>query len=158
MLWRERDVGEHVGLGFVEEAGQVRQLGAELICDLAPLSAGGLGIVLGERGGDEAGDDAAAALAGMGQSIAHEVDAAALPAGVEHLGHVALMPSRVSETTSLTPRRPRRASLRRNAVQNVSASDGPISMPRPSRRPSLLKPTATITATDTLRPFWRTFT
>jgi hypothetical protein len=67
-------------------------------------------------------------------------------------------PSCASETTSLTPRRPRRASLRRNAVQNVSASEGPMSIPSISRRPSLLTPTATITATDTMRPFWRTFT
>src|SRR6185503_439593 len=44
----------------------------------------------------------------------------------------ALMPSWASEITSLTPRRPRRASLRRKAVQNVSASEGPISMPRTS--------------------------
>src|SRR4051812_31547478 len=50
----------------------------------------------------------------------------------------ALMPSCASETTSLTPLRPRRASLRRKAVQKVSASDGPMSMPRTSRRPSLL--------------------
>ena len=63
---------------------------------------------------------------------------------------VALMPSCASDTTSLTPRRPRRASLRRNAVQNVSASEGPMSMPRISRRPSLLTPTATITATETI--------
>ncbi len=44
----------------------------------------------------------------------------------------ALMPSWASEITSLTPRRPRRASLRRNSVQKVSASDGPMS--RPSTR------------------------
>ncbi len=55
-----------------------------------------------------------------------------------------------SETTSLTPRR--------IAVKNVSAPDGPISMPSTSRRPSLLTPTAMITATETMRPFWRTFT
>ncbi len=36
----------------------------------------------------------------------------------------ALMPSWLSEMTSLTPRRPRRASFLRNAVQKVSASDG----------------------------------
>jgi hypothetical protein len=36
----------------------------------------------------------------------------------------ALIPSWASEITSLTPRSPRRASLRRNAVQNVSASEG----------------------------------
>jgi hypothetical protein len=70
----------------------------------------------------------------------------------------AFRPSWASETTSFTPRRPRRASLRRKAVQNGSASEGPMSMPRISRRPSLLIPTAMITATETIRPFWRTFT
>lgn len=39
------------------------------------------------------------------------------------------------------PRRPWRASLRRNAVHNVSASEGPISTPRASRGPSLSTPT-----------------
>ena len=48
--------------------------------------------------------------------------------------------------------------LAQERFQNVSASDGPISMPRTSRRPSLLTPTAMITATETMRPFWRTFT
>ena len=33
-----------------------------------------------------------------------------------------------------------------------------MSMPRTSRRPSLLAPTATITATETTLPFCRTFT
>ena len=47
--------------------------------------------------------------------------------------------------TSLTPRRPRRESFRRKAVQKVSASDGPISISRTSRRPSLLTPTMTVT-------------
>ena len=64
----------------------------------------------------------------------------------------ALMPSCASEITSLTPRRPRRASLRRKAVQNVSASEGPTSMPNTSRRPSLLTLTATMTATETGLP------
>ena len=68
------------------------------------------------------------------------------------LATAALMPSWASETTSLTPRRPRRVSLRRNSVQKVSASEGPISMPSTSRRPSVLTPTATITATETMRP------
>ena len=34
----------------------------------------------------KARDDAASALAGMRQHVAHEVDAAALPGGAEHLG------------------------------------------------------------------------
>jgi len=45
----------------------------------------------------------------------------------------------------------------KKSVQKVSASDGPISMPSTSRRPSPLTPTAMITATDTMRPLWRTF-
>src|SRR5215218_73256 len=40
------------------------------------------------------------------------------------LATAALMPSWASEITSLTPRRPRRASLRRKPVQNVLATGG----------------------------------
>ena len=54
------------------------------------------------------------------------------------------MPSR------LTPRKPRRARLRRNAVQNGSASLLPTVMPSTSRRPSVLTATATMTATETI--------
>lgn len=48
----------------------------------------------------------------------------------------ALISSCASETTSMTPRRHRLVSLRRNSVQIASASDVPISMPSTSRRPS----------------------
>ena len=54
----------------------------------------------------------------------------------------ALSPSWASEMTSLTPRRPRRASLRRKSLQNVSASEGQMSRPSTSRRPSPLTPMA----------------
>ena len=70
----------------------------------------------------------------------------------------ALMPSWASEMTSLVPRSPRRRSLRKNSVQNVSASEGPISMPSTSRRPSVLTPTAMMTATETMRWLRRTLT
>ena len=159
VLRRERHIGQYIGLGLVEEAGELGQLGAELVGTLAPLRLGRLGIVLGKGGGDEGGDDASPAFAGMGQRVAHEVQARQrCQVALSTLARVALMPSWASETSSLTPRRPRRASLRRNAVQNVSASEGPMSMPSTSRRPSLLTPTATITAIDRMRPFWRTFT
>ena len=62
------------------------------------------------------------------------------------------------EMTSLTPRRPRRASLRRNSLQKVSASEGQMSRPSTSRRPSLLTPMAMTTAMETMRPACRTFT
>src|SRR3954463_13689799 len=59
--------------------------------------------------------------------------------------------------TSFTPRKPRSASERRNAVQNGSASDAPVATPSTSRRPSVFTPTAIITATETMRPAWRDF-
>lgn len=62
-------------------------------------------------------------------------------------------PSCASEISSFTPRRPRRASLRRNAVRNGPASEGPMSVPGTARRPSLLTPTAMMTGTGTMRPF-----
>src|SRR5713101_4138706 len=67
----------------------------------------------------------------------------------------AFSPSCASEITSLTPRRPRRASERRNSVQKVSASETPIEIPSTSRRTSALTATATITATETMRPGFR---
>ncbi len=70
----------------------------------------------------------------------------------------AFSPSWASETTSLTPRRPCRASLRRKSVRKVSASDAPIARPGTSRLPSPLTPTATITAIETTRPSRRAFT
>ena len=62
-----------------------RQFGPQLVGDPSPLGARCFGIVLGKRGGNEGGDDAPPALAGMRQRVAHEVHAAALPGGVEHL-------------------------------------------------------------------------
>jgi hypothetical protein len=59
------------------------QLGAELVGNLTPLRLDRLCIVLREGSGDEGGDDAPPALAGMRQRVAHEVDTAALPSGVK---------------------------------------------------------------------------
>jgi len=64
MLRRERHVGEYVSLSFVHEGCELGRLGTELICNTAPLGLCVLGIVLGEGGGDEGGDDAPAALGG----------------------------------------------------------------------------------------------
>jgi hypothetical protein len=83
---REAHVGEHVGLGFVHQRGELGQLRAQLIGDPAPLAARRRGVVLGEGGSDERRDDPPAALSGVGQNVAHEVNAAALPARVGHLG------------------------------------------------------------------------
>ena len=85
VLGREGHVGEHVGFSIVEEHGKLRQLWPQLVGDAAPLRARSVGIILGEAGGDGGRDDAAALPTGMGQHIAHEVHAAALPAGVDHV-------------------------------------------------------------------------
>src|SRR3954466_11566563 len=50
--------------------------------------------------------------------------------------------------TSLTPRRPRSASERRNPFQNTSASEAPVATPSTSRRPSVFTPTAIIVGRD----------
>jgi len=50
------------------------------------LRPGRLRIVSGKGGGDEGGDDAPIALAGMSRRVARDVDAATLPGDVERLG------------------------------------------------------------------------
>jgi hypothetical protein len=60
----------------------------------------------------------------MRQNVAHEVNAAAPQVAFSTLATAALTPSWASEITSLTLRKQRRASLRRNAVQKASASGG----------------------------------
>jgi hypothetical protein len=55
-------VGEHVRLGLIHERGELRQLGAQLVGDPAPLCARRFGIVLREGRGDESRDDAPACL------------------------------------------------------------------------------------------------
>ena len=47
-------------LGFVHENCQLGHLGPELVGDLAPLGLRAVGVLLGEGGGDEGGDDAPA--------------------------------------------------------------------------------------------------
>lgn len=79
-------VGEHVLFGAVHETGELGHFRSDLVSDIAPVGACSLGRVLGEGGGDEGGDDTPSALSGMRQGIAHEMNPAALPGGVEHLG------------------------------------------------------------------------
>jgi hypothetical protein len=86
VLCRERHIGEHVRFCLVQKGGELGQLGSQLVGDLAPLSSGALSVVLGEGGGSEGGDDAAPLTARMREHIAHEMDAAALPGCVVHLG------------------------------------------------------------------------
>jgi len=72
-------VGEDVLLGDIHEPGELWNTRPNLIGDFAPLGLGRVGRFLREDIGDERRDDTAAALAGMGERIAREVNAAALP-------------------------------------------------------------------------------
>jgi hypothetical protein len=81
VLLGEAHVGEDVRLGLVEQGGELGQLGPDLVGDLAALRFGGVGMILGERGGDERRDDAPPAPAGMGKRVAHEVHPGAVEKG-----------------------------------------------------------------------------
>jgi hypothetical protein len=83
----EAHIDEHIRLRLIHEGGELWHLGTELIGDLAPLRLGCLVVVLGEGCGDQGGDDAASALACMGQDVAHEMHTATMPSGVECLGY-----------------------------------------------------------------------
>src|SRR5271165_1856778 len=52
MLLGEAHAGEHIGLGAVHQGGQLWDTGTDLIGDAAPLLARGVGVGLGEGGGD----------------------------------------------------------------------------------------------------------
>jgi hypothetical protein len=102
----------------------------------------------------------------MGEHVAHEVNSAALPGGAENPGDGGLdalvsigddeldagQAAAFELAQELGPEEPAPAKA------GVSASDGPISMPSTSRLPSVLTATAIVTATETMRPFWRTLT
>lgn len=66
------------------------------------------------------------------------MNATALPCRAQHLGDGRLDAFMGIGDGELTPRRPRRVSLRRNSVQIGSASEVPTSMPSTSRRPPAL--------------------
>ena len=79
MLGWEGHIGQDVLLGRVHERRQFGELAAHLVRHEAPLGLRRRMVGLGEGRGDEGRDHPAAVLAGMGERIALEVDAAALP-------------------------------------------------------------------------------
>ncbi len=85
VLRGEVHIRQHIGLGLVHERGELDHPRAGLVGHFAPLLARGGRVVLGEGGSDPGRDDPPLSLAGIGQRIAHEVDAAALPGGAENL-------------------------------------------------------------------------
>ena len=63
-------IGKHVGYRLVEECSELRPLGAELAGDSSPLSASGLGVILGERRSNKRGYHAAALPASVHERVA----------------------------------------------------------------------------------------
>jgi hypothetical protein len=103
----------------------------------------------------------------MGQRVAHKVNPAALPCGGENLRDSSLDALMGVGDDKLDAAQAPAGKLAQEAgPERFSLGLGPISMPgisprispRISRRPSALTPTAMMTATETMRPFWRTFT
>jgi hypothetical protein len=93
----------------------------------------------------------------MGEHVAHELDPAALRGGVRHLGDGGLRALMGIRDDELDAAQAAPSELAQELAQKVSASPGPIVRLRISRRPSPLTPTAMTKATETIRPFCRTF-
>lgn len=159
MLLGKGHVGQDVFFRLVHQRCQLGQLAPDLISHLPPLRASGCGIILGKGGRDEGGDDAPAALAGVGEGGPGKMHPAALPRRLKHPGDGGLDAAMGVGNDQFDAAQATAFQLAaENSIQKVSASDGPMSMPSTSRRPSVFTATAMVTATETMRPFWRTFT
>ena len=143
-------------LGFVHENCQLGHLGPELVGDLAPLDLRAVGVLLGEGGGDEGGDDAPALLAGMGQQVAGEVHAARCQVAPRIRVAAAFRPLWSSEIIhAAQPAPDQRAQELGPEGLGLRRADRHA---QDLRRPWSLTATATVTATETMRPASRTFT
>lgn len=124
MLRREGHIGDHASLGRVHQNGELGHRRPELISDPAPLRLA-------------AGASSCANAVAMKAETTRRPERPAWASAffmrwtrqrcqfaVSTFETAAYISSSLSETTSLTPRRQRLASLRRNAVQMVSASEG----------------------------------
>jgi hypothetical protein len=111
-------------------------------------------VILGERRSNKSGHDAAALSTSMPEHVAYEVDAAALPCGVQNfcngsfdafmrVGDHQLDPAPTAPRQLAQERGPERFGLGRADVHLRNLTPAV----------ALLTPTAMITATDTMRPF-----
>ncbi len=75
---------QHVVTGVVEHDCELGELRAELVRNDRPLLSSRLDALLRKDGVDERENDLPLVLAGVGERVAHEVDAAALPRRFEH--------------------------------------------------------------------------
>ena len=144
--------GEHVLFGVAHRSGEFREPLAQGVRDLAPLVDGGLVVFLDEGGAHRGGDHEALSLGDMGQGVPHEVDPAALPGSAEHLGGgrlEALVGIRDDQLDAAQA--PPRQGTQEVGPEGLGLRR-PDGQSRTSRRPSLFTATATIAATETMRP------
>jgi hypothetical protein len=71
-----------VGFGFIHQGGEPGELRAQLMGDVAPLPDDRFLRILGESGVDHRQNHLTLTFSGMGQCVADEVGAAALPTGL----------------------------------------------------------------------------
>jgi len=95
---------------------------------------------------------ASAGLVRMGQDVAHEVDAAALPCGAKHPSDSGLNALIGIGDHQLHASEASAGQLAQELDTDRLASEVSISMPSTSRWPSALTPTAMVAATETMRP------
>ena len=158
MCSREVHIGQDIGFSLIHESGELRQLGAQLVRHPAPLCLGRRGIVLGEGGGDEGCGHATSLLSGMRQQVSHRMHSAALPCGVQHPGNRRLQPLMGIRDHQFHAAQATAGQFAQEVEPEGFSLEQPMSMPSTSRLPSLLTPTAMVTALATMRPASRTFT
>ena len=78
---------EHVVLGRVHQFGGFVELRSHVVSHFPPLAVCILRCLLGESGADHRGDHGLLGLGHAGEDVAHEMDAAALRRGGQHLLH-----------------------------------------------------------------------
>ena len=131
------------------KAASFGSLGRSWSATLRDCAVGRLGVLLCEGGGDEGRSDPATVAPGMGEQVASDAHgSAARWHGVS--GDRGLQSFMGIGDHQLHAAQPTASKLAQEFGPEVSASEGPMSMPRTSRRPPLLTPTAT--ATETMRP------
>src|SRR5436190_24087375 len=156
VIFGEAHKGEDIGFGLIHQRCQFGNLRSELIGNLGHCRRAISASSWAKAVAMKAATTRRPCLPAWARTLRMKCTRQRCQEACRTLATAALSPSCASEITSLTPLRPRLASERRNSVQNVSASEAPIAMPSTSPRPSLLTATATITATETMRPVART--
>jgi len=143
-------------LALVHQLGQFGPARSQLVGDAAPCLAGLGSVGLIEGLADRGSNDGVLAARDVGQGVAHPVDAAALPGGLEDA-----IDGRAQAAVGIRDDRPGAVepadleAAQKIHPRAVSASDGPSPRPMISRRPSVFADTAIMAATPTIRPPWR---